>query len=90
MRERTGLTEAQTERAAWTVAPGVEVGGPRAVGMFLAIAWNSRLVLLPWRVPGVAWLLDRVYEWIARNRRRFPGQTPWCVAHPDACEPPPD
>lgn len=87
---RTGLTAAQTERAAWTVTGDVRAGGPRAVGLFLAVAWNSRLPLLAWRVPGAPWLLDRIYEWIARNRHRFPGQTPWCNEHPEACDPPPE
>ncbi len=90
MHERTGLTESQTERAAWTVADRVSVGGPKAVGLFFAIAWNTRLPLLVWRVPGVSWVLDRIYESIARNRHRFPGQTPWCIDHPEACEPSPE
>lgn len=90
VRERTGLSPAQTERAAWTVAEGVCVGGPRAVALFVAVAWDSRLPLVVWRLPGVPWLLDRIYEWVARNRHRFPGRTPWCVTHPEACEPAPD
>lgn len=90
MRERTGLTEQQTDRAAWTVDGEVRVGGPRAVGLFAAVAWNTSLPLLIWRLPLVPWLLDRIYEWIARHRGSFPGQTPWCVEHQDACEPAPD
>ncbi len=89
VRERTGLTASQAGRAAWTVSDDVRVAGPRAVGLFLAVAWNSRVPLLVWRMPGLPWLLDRVYESIARNRHRLPGQTPWCIEHPDACEPPP-
>jgi len=87
--ERTGLTTEQTDRAAWTVAgDDVMAGGPRGVALMLAVAWNSRLPMLPFRIPGVPWLLDRLYEWIARNRRRFPGETPWCEAHPDECSAP--
>ncbi len=86
--DRTGLTEEQTDRAAWTVAGDAVAGGPRAVALMLAVAWNSKLPMLPFRVPGLPWLLDRLYEWIAANRRRFPGETPWCVAHPDECGPP--
>ena len=41
----------------------------------------------PWRVPGFPWLLDRIYEFVAANRRRLPGVTPYCVEHPDACDP---
>lgn len=87
--ERTGLSAAQTERAAWTVAGDVRVGGPRAVALMLAVAWDTRIVLLPFKVPGAPWLLDRLYEVIARNRTRLPGQTPWCVEHADECTPPP-
>jgi predicted DCC family thiol-disulfide oxidoreductase YuxK len=53
----------------------------------LAVAWNSRLPLLPWKVPGMPWLLDRAYEMIAKNRYRFPGDTPWCVANDGGCTP---
>ena len=87
VRDRTGLTVEQTERAAWTVgADGSVVGGARSIALALAVAWRSRLPLLPWRVPGVPWLLDRIYEFVARHRRRLPGTTPWCVEYPDDCD----
>ena len=86
--ERTGVTAADAERAAWTVADdGVIAGGPRSIGLMLAVAWNSKIPMWPWKIPGVPWVLDRVYEWIAANRRRLPGDTPWCIAHPGACVP---
>lgn len=87
VRERTGLSHEQTDRAAWAVADGVQAGGPSAVALFLAVAWNSRIPMLPWRMPGMPWVLGRLYELIANNRRHLPGATPWCVAHPDACDP---
>ncbi len=87
VRERTGLTADQTERAAWTVSGDVVAGGPRGVALMLAVAWNSKLPLLVFKVPGLGWVLDRLYEWIAANRGRFPGETPWCVAHPEECDP---
>ncbi len=85
MRERTGLSDAQTDRAAWTVVGDVRVGGAKAIGLALAVAWNTRLPMLPWRIPGAPWLLDRAYELVARNRHSLPGDTPWCDAHPDDC-----
>jgi predicted DCC family thiol-disulfide oxidoreductase YuxK len=89
VRERTGLTKDQTDRAAWTVTDAVQAGGPRSVALFLAVAWQSKLPLFIFRVPGAGWLLDRIYGVIAANRRRLPGMTPWCVSHPDACTPDP-
>lgn len=32
-------------------------------------SWLGRIA----RVPGIAWVVDRVYAWVARNRHRFPG-----------------
>jgi len=88
VRRRLGLAVEQTERAAWTVgADGSVVGGARAIALAFAVAMRSRVPLWPWQVPGAPWLLDRVYEFIAANRRRLPGTTPFCVEHPDACEP---
>ena len=93
MAERAGLDDRQTDEAAWTVthgAPGevATVGGPKAVALALAVAWGTRLPLLPWSVPGMGWLLARVYRLIASNRHRLPGDTPWCVEHDAACAPP--
>ena len=83
-----GLSRERTEVAAWTVttSPDGVVGGARAVAAMLTVAWNSTLPMLPWRIPKVPMLLDRLYELVARNRHRLPGETPWCVAHPDECE----
>ena len=85
VRGRTSLSESQTDRAVWTVIDDVSVGGARAVALFLAVAWNTRLPLMPWRVPALPWMLDRAYEFVARNRHRIPGDTPWCVTHPEQC-----
>lgn len=80
--DRTGLTPHQVAAAAWCVAPGVQVGGARAIALGLAVAWQHRLPLVPWLVPGVPALLDVVYTAVARHRHRLPGTTPWCVANP--------
>lgn len=85
VRGRTQLTDDQIDCAAWTVSGDVRVGGPRGVALMLAIAWGTKLPLLPWKLPLVPAALDRIYEVIARNRSRLPGETPWCVAHPDDC-----
>lgn len=87
VRERTGLTRDQTDVAAWTVADDIVVGGARAISLMLAVAWDSSLPMFPFRVPGAGWVLDRLYELIAANRRRLPGERPWCLSHPDRCDP---
>ncbi len=79
VRERFGLSVAETDAAAWAVTlDGSRVGGARAIGLALAVARSSRVPLLPWRVPGMPWLLDRIYDFVARHRAWFPGETPWC------------
>ena len=84
-RARLGLGDDQVERAAWTVIGEVRVGGARAIGLAVATAWNSKLPLVPWRLPLVPALLDRAYEAIADRRHRLPGDEPWCDAHPGSC-----
>jgi predicted DCC family thiol-disulfide oxidoreductase YuxK len=56
------------------------VAGSRAVMAML------RHAPLPWPIvgsvgdwPGVAWVADRTYRWIAANRGRLPGSTPACA-----------
>jgi predicted DCC family thiol-disulfide oxidoreductase YuxK len=84
--ERTGVTLDEAEMAAWAVGDdGSKVGGARGVALALAVGRDSVLPTLPWKVPGMPWVLDRVYETVARNRRRLPGDTPWCVVHDGEC-----
>ncbi|MDX2378182.1 MAG: DUF393 domain-containing protein [Acidimicrobiia bacterium] len=79
VRDRFGLSVAETDAVAWTVTlDGGRVGGARAIGLALAVATGSRVPLLAWRVPGMPWLLDRIYDFVARHRTWFPGETPWC------------
>lgn len=87
VRERTQLTDDQTDRAAWTVSGDVRAGGPRGIGLALAVAWGTALPLFPWKLPVLPAVLDRFYGLIARERGRLPGETPWCTAHPDECRP---
>lgn len=88
--DRTGLTRAQVEAAAWTVADGVEgpisVGGARAIALAVAVGRTARWPVVAWRVPGFGWLADRVYSFVARHRHRLPGEAPWCIRHAGECE----
>jgi predicted DCC family thiol-disulfide oxidoreductase YuxK len=84
----TRVSEAEGHRAAWTVADGgVKVGGARAIALALAVGRQARWPVLPWKVPGASWLLDRAYALVAANRHRLPGERPWCLEHPAGCTP---
>lgn len=88
-RDVTGVSVAEGAAAAWTVAEGgIKVGGAQAIALALAVGRQARWPILPWKVPGAPWLLDRAYGLVAANRYRIPGQTPWCLEHVDGCEPP--
>lgn len=80
-----GLTVADCEAAAWAfTADGHRHRGAAALNAALAAALGTALPLRVYRLPGVRRLQDAVYGWVARNRRRFRGVTPWCVQHPEA------
>lgn len=88
MRDEFGLSDEETDRAAWTAgADGTVVGGARGIALAVAVATQSRLPLVPWRLPGMPWVLDQAYAVVAANRHRLPGTTPYCVEHPDECHP---
>ena len=83
------MTDDEAEVAAWTVGDdGSKVGGARGIALALAVGRDSSLPTLPWKLPGAPWALDRLYEFIARNRHRLPGDTPWCVANEGECTSP--
>jgi predicted DCC family thiol-disulfide oxidoreductase YuxK len=80
-----GLTRADCEAAAWAFAPdGRRYRGAAAVNAALAAALGTALPLRIYRLPLIRVAQDAAYGWIARNRGRFRGVTPWCVAHPEA------
>ncbi len=86
--ERFGLTPDDCSTAVQYVDSERRVhDGSRAVMRML------RNAPAPWPVigavgdaPGIAWVADRVYRWIAAHRHRLPGSTPACaaVAAPEA------
>jgi hypothetical protein len=62
-----------------------KVGGARAIGLGLAVGRNAVWPTAAWKVPGASWVFDRIYDLIATNRHRLPGETPWCEKHPGQC-----
>jgi predicted DCC family thiol-disulfide oxidoreductase YuxK len=84
--ERVGLIVAECEWAAWVVAPdGQRAAGAAAVNLALAVALGNRLLLRLYQLPLLHQLEDWLYAWVAANRHRLPGDTPYCDQHPAEC-----
>ena len=78
--DELGLTEGECRAAVQWVGEQ----GQRASG-HAAIAEALRAGHLVWRpigslmvAPGISWLADRVYSWVASHRYALPGGTPAC------------
>jgi predicted DCC family thiol-disulfide oxidoreductase YuxK len=81
-----GLTVEECEAAAWTVTPeGQRYRAAAAVNAFLALVLGTRFPLLFYALPGVGRLQDLLYNLIAANRGRLPGDEPYCERHPTGC-----
>lgn len=85
--EAAGLTRAQCEQAAWAVTPdGRRFRGAGAVNAALTWAVGCPAFLWIYRLPLVRQVQDALYDWIAANRSRLPGVTPYCEQHPEDCQ----
>ncbi len=87
-----GLSAEQCEEAAWTVEPGETLGKPRrryrgaaAINASLAVALGVRLPLSFYGLSGVGRLQEHLYDLVAANRHRLPGDVPYCKRHPEEC-----
>lgn len=83
--ERFGLTESQAHAAVWAVTGERKSAGAAAVAATLDTALGTRVFGRLYRIPPVRMLQDRVYQWVADHRGKFPGVTPWCERHPGRC-----
>ena len=87
--ERFGLSEAAAHSAAWAFAGegsrARSYRGAAAIDRALDEALGVKVFLPLYLVPGVRWVQDRVYRWVAENRYRLRGVTPWCEQHPGDC-----
>ncbi|MGH8932454.1 MAG: thiol-disulfide oxidoreductase DCC family protein [Egibacteraceae bacterium] len=84
--EAHGLTLEQCEQAARAVAPdGRCCSGAAAMNIAAAVALGNPLPVWLYERPPMRRLQDGLYRWVARNRRRLPGVTPFCLQQPEAC-----
>lgn len=81
-----GVTPALCERAVYAVADDGSIAhGSDAAALILTAMVNNRW---PYRIgtaPGIRQVLQGGYRVIANNRRKLPGETPWCQQHPEEC-----
>lgn len=72
--------------SAWaiTVDGRCEAGG-QAATLIASILLQKRWPVTVGRFAGIRHALSFGYRWIARNRHRFPGDMPYCTAHPGSC-----
>lgn len=86
--EAYGLSLEACRRAAWTILPnGTSGSGAGAIALALDAALGGRIFTTFYRLPGMTWLQESLFRWVARNRHRFPGRQPFCVSHPGVCGP---
>ena len=84
--ERLGIPHEQVlEAMRWLDSSGAVYGGAEALNAALSVALGTRLPLLIYRIPGIRFIQDAVYRWVADHRYRCPGTTPYCESHPAAC-----
>jgi predicted DCC family thiol-disulfide oxidoreductase YuxK len=84
--ERLGIAPASLlESVRWLDSSGTVYSGAEAANAALSAAIGSRIPLAIYRIPGVRFIEEAVYRWVAAHRYRFPGTTPYCESHPSAC-----
>lgn len=84
--EAAGVSREELATAVyWLGDDGSRCSGAHAVNAALACALGTRLPLWIYRLPGVRQLQDAAYRWMAANRYRLRGTTPWCASHPSTC-----
>ncbi|MFG1932768.1 thiol-disulfide oxidoreductase DCC family protein [Mycobacterium sp. NPDC048908] len=69
----------------WLDDSGAVFSGAEAWAAAWSVALGTRLPLLIYRTPGIRFVQDAVYRWVASHRYRFRGTTPYCESHPVAC-----
>jgi predicted DCC family thiol-disulfide oxidoreductase YuxK len=84
--DRLGIPPSQLlDSVRWLDTSGAVYSGAEAVNAAVSAAIGTKLPLVLYRIPGVRFVQDAIYHWVAANRYRFPGTTPYCESHPAAC-----
>ncbi len=84
--QRLGIAPSSLlESVRWLDSSGAVYSGAEAANAALSAAIGTRIPLAIYRIPGVRVVEEAVYRWVAANRYRFPGTTPYCQSHPGAC-----
>jgi predicted DCC family thiol-disulfide oxidoreductase YuxK len=81
-----GLSVEECEAYVWSVASdGQRYRGAEAINVSLEVALGTRLPHTLYKLPSVGRLQDLAYDWIAANRRKLPGNEPYCSRYPSQC-----
>lgn len=84
--QRLGISSSELlDSVRWLDSSGDVYSGAEAANAALSAAIGSRIPLRLYRLPGVGYIEEAVYRWVAANRYRFEGTTPYCQSHPSAC-----
>jgi predicted DCC family thiol-disulfide oxidoreductase YuxK len=84
--ERLGIAPTSLlESVRWLDSSGAVYSGAEAANAAFSAAISTRIPLAIYRIPGIRFIEEAVYRWVAANRYRFPGTTPYCESHPSAC-----
>lgn len=70
--ERLGIEPPQLlESVRWLDASGAVYSGAKAANAALSAALGTGLPLIIYRLPGMGWLQEAVYRWVADHRSGF-------------------
>lgn len=69
----------------WLDSSGAIYTGAEAWAAAWSVAVGTSLPLRIYRIPGIRFIQNAIYRWVADHRYRFPGTTPYCESHPIAC-----
>lgn len=84
--QRLGIAQSELlDSVRWLDSSGAVYSGAEAANAALSAAIGTRIPLAIYRLPGVGLIEEAIYRWVAANRHRFPGTTPYCQSHPSAC-----